>query len=349
MQNFSQPTAWLGQSMDSSSICATYPELNQMPFITSLGCAIRRPSLLRTHLNCHLRSKLGLNGPLMVDSGGFALMTNPHAKWTIGDVARAIGQIDAEIFVSLDFPPSKSDSAQERRRKIVRSHEKFGILTAKYPQKIIMPVIHGRSIREVEFAVHLLAKSHQEQLWVGLGGIVPLLQNRRVSIDISSTGPEFFIAQSLRLIREANPHANIHVFGAGGLRTFPAVFAFGGDSADSIGWRQAAGFGSIFLPLKSQRAITWNEVKGPPRRTLDRDDLAALQACLCPVCRSAKTVRARIAKLKRDFHNRSIHNAWVVSNQTNYWPQTRREMHHLISTGYFGPYWKKVAQRIPSS
>jgi queuine/archaeosine tRNA-ribosyltransferase len=338
MQNHFEPTAWLGQSMDASSICAAYPELNQRPFITSLGCAIRRPSLKRTHLNSQLRHKLGLNGPLMVDSGGFALMANPGAKWTVKDVARAIAAVEAEIFVSLDYPPTKNDSHRERRLKIARSNERFGVLSAEYPHKVIMPVIHGCNLSEVEFAVSLLIQQHRKLPWVGFGGIVPLLQKR---------GPEVFIAGSLRILREAYPEARIHVFGAAGTSTFPAMFAFGGDSADSIGWRQAAGFGSIFLPLKTQRAIRWNKVTGPPRKTLDAADLAELDLCGCPVCRTAGSLQRKIYYLRRNFHNRSIHNAWVISNQTSHWPSTRGEMHSLIASGYFGPHWKKAAENIP--
>jgi hypothetical protein len=78
--------------------------------------------------------------------------------------------------------------------------------------------------------------------WIGLGGIVPLLKNRSFPGEISRMGAEAFIAIALREIRKTFPKSRVHAFGAGGTRTFPAVFAFGADSADSIGWRQAAGY-----------------------------------------------------------------------------------------------------------
>src|SRR5450759_3192058 len=80
---FSSPTVWLGQSADTSCICSTHPELNQKPFLTSLGCALRRPSLRESHFNAQLKTKLGVSGPLMVDSGGFALLMNPTARWPV--------------------------------------------------------------------------------------------------------------------------------------------------------------------------------------------------------------------------------------------------------------------------
>src|SRR4051794_22276419 len=97
-----RPIVWLGQSVDTSSLCSSYPELQDGNFLTSLGCAIRRPSLLKTHFNGSLRRKLGLTGPLMLDSGGFALLNNPHARWTAATVARLIEEVSADVYVSLD-------------------------------------------------------------------------------------------------------------------------------------------------------------------------------------------------------------------------------------------------------
>lgn len=337
-----RPVVWLGQSVDTSSICSTYPELSYRPFLTSLGCAIRRPSLRQTHFNGQLRNKLGVTGPLMVDSGGFALLMNPKARWTLRDVSTAIEKIDADIFVNLDFPPAKGDRAEDRRRKIIRSTKNFDSLFERFPSKIIMPVVHGRTVSEIEFSVRLLARQQTDLPWVGLGGIVPLLQHRNVSREISSMGPEAFIAKALEVIRSFNPRTHIHAFGAGGTRTFPALFALGADSADSIGWRQAAGFGSIFLPLKSQRTIRWNESKKVPRKQLDDSDIAQLERCECPICRSTGSIEAQLSLLRNDFHNRSIHNAWTITHQYESWPTTRRDMKRFVANGGLGPAWAKA-------
>jgi queuine/archaeosine tRNA-ribosyltransferase len=337
------PIIWLGQSVNTSSICADHPELNHTPFLTSLGCAILRPSLKRTHLNFGLKVKLGISGPLMVDSGGFALMRNPSSKWSIRDVSDLVGAIDAEIFVSLDYPPHMRDTRQDRRRKIIRSAGNFKKLSDLFPTKIIMPVVHGRTSSEIELSIQLIERSARSPKWIGLGGVVPLLQHRAVSREISRVGPEIFIARSIASIRSAFPKARIHIFGAGGTRTFPAVFALGADSADSIGWRQAAGFGSIFLPLKSQRAIKWNDTGPPPRKQLDESDLMQLADCRCPICFRSPSVGATLLLFKSSFHNRSIHNAWTTAHQMNYWPVTRAAMRALVSNGKLGPAWARAA------
>jgi len=341
-----RPMIWLGQSADTSSLCAAHDELNQMPFLTSLGCAIRKPSLRNTHFTSDLKKKLGISGPLMVDSGGFALMANPKAQWALRDVARFIETLNAEIFVSLDHPPGNGDSKKERQAKIRRSVKNFRILSEKFLSKMVMPVVHGRTLSEIDLSIHLIGETKRNPPWVGLGGIVPLLQHRIVSREIACMSPEGFIALSLSKMRKAFPHAMIHTFGAGGTQTFPAVFAFGADSADSIGWRQAAGFGSIFLPLRSQRVVKWNPKNGPPRKRLDESDLSYLELCSCPICLENPVMSSRLAAFQSSFYNLSIHNAWAATHQMNYWPRGRSRMKSLISTGSLGSAWAKALDMI---
>jgi queuine/archaeosine tRNA-ribosyltransferase len=332
------PRVWLGQSADTSSLCAGYPDLQNAPFLTSLGCAIRRPSLKDTHFNSGLKAKLGISGPLMIDSGGFALIKAPSSIWSARTVGNLIERIEADVFVSLDLPPTPQDDQQCRRRKILSSTRNFKYLTSRFPSKSIMPVVHGRTLSEISYSIEQLLK-HRAPTWVGLGGIVPLLQNRFGSNEIAKIGPEAFIGHSIRKIRVAFPLARIHAFGAGGTRTFPAVFAFGADSADSIGWRQAAGFGSVFLPLKSQRLVSWNRTSRPPRKMLDEADLEQLRECACPICGRRPSLSARLSALRQGFHNRAIHNAWTLCNQYRHWPHSRSAMVEAVARGTLGFRW----------
>jgi queuine/archaeosine tRNA-ribosyltransferase len=311
--------------------------------LTSLGCVMRRPSLRTSHFNSTLRDKLGLAGPLMIDSGGFALMKAPNTKWSAKVVGNFIQAIDAQIFVSLDYPPSAGDDQDARRRKIRASTKNFEYLSDRFPTRTIMPVIHGRSLAEIDYSIEMLLRSLREPQWIGLGGIVPLLQNRRISGEVALLGSERFIGLSVRAIRKAFPRAIIHAFGAGGTRTFPAMFALGADSADSIGWRQAAGFGSIFLPMKSQRIVVWAKNAKQPRKMLDASDREQIDACGCPICRSRSSTSSRIAAFKRGFHNRAIHNAWTLCNQFRAWPYSRSGMLALLADGAFGPKWASAA------
>jgi queuine/archaeosine tRNA-ribosyltransferase len=281
----------------------------------------------------------------MIDSGGFALMRSPSNKWSARIVANLIDAVQADVFVSLDLPPAAQDNREARVDKIKASMRNFRYLSERLPRKTIMPVVHGRTQSEIDLSIELLLKRETPD-WVGLGGIVPLLQGRNPSKEIASTGPEAFIGASVRSIRRAFPSAKIHAFGAGGTRTFPALYAFGVDSADSIGWRHAAGFGSIFLPLKSQRLVAWERDSRPPRRILDESDIAQIESCSCPICRMRPALRARLDALKDGFHNRAIHNAWTLSNQFLHWPKARSEMATMVASGAFGERWAAALQKV---
>lgn len=313
-----------------------------MPFLTSLGCAIRRPSLRDTHFNENLRKRLGVTGPLMIDSGGFALLMNPHAKWNLRSVAESIGRIDAQVFVTLDFPPRPKDNSEVRKKKIMRSNRNFRLLAERFPDKTIMPVIHGRTLQEVDFSIKSVTRISSDPEWVGLGGIVPLLQQRYVSREVSKLGAEVFIGLALGMIRNGFPRAKIHAFGAGGTRTFPAVFALGADSGDSIGWRQAAGFGSIFLPLRSQRTVRWNTERRPPRKMLSDEDAELLRCCGCPVCRRATSYQELVNGFWASFEKRSIHNAWTTANQHKSWPGSRPALLSFVGAGNLGSRWARA-------
>jgi queuine/archaeosine tRNA-ribosyltransferase len=336
-----RPMVWLGQSADTSALCADYTDLRSAAFLTSLGCAIRKPSLNNSHFHEGLREKLGVTGPLMVDSGGFALSAAKNARWTVGDVARAVRIIRADLFVSLDYPPRSEDSSAVRLMKIRKSMRNFAALAGEFDSKVLIPVIHGRTDAEVGLSIDLLASICATPRWVGIGGLVPLLLNRSVAIE--SRIPEEFIASTVKAVRTAFPQSRLHVFGAGGPRTFPAVCAFGADSGDSIGWRQAAGFGSIFFPFRSQRVVKWKRNSPPPRRTLDAVDLEELGRCRCPICRHHPSVVRRVRGLRSSFHDRSIHNAWVLTNQWSHWPKSRAQLAVAVASGALGDRWARAA------
>jgi len=339
-------TIWLGQSVDTSSLCSQYRELSNANFLTSVGCAIRRPSLVGTHFNSAIKKKLGLTGPLMLDSGGFALSKGPRVEWTVRRVGDLIEQTDADIFVSLDSPPSPQDKAADRKAKIIWSMGNFTTLQNRFPDKLIMPVVHGRNLDEIELSLELINRTSPNPRWIGLGGVVPLLQKRRVKGLL--TAPETFIAHALALIRSLNERSLIHVFGAGGTRTFPAVVALGAHSGDSIGWRQAAGFGSIFLPLRSQRVVRWNLDNSPPRKVLDESDMAALELCRCPICVNASHDE-RLRIFHRHFHSRSVHNAWTLVHQSRYWPRSLSDLRQNIENGSLGEGWASAVADSASS
>jgi hypothetical protein len=109
-------------------------------------------------------------------------------------------QVNADVFVSLDYPPLISDTALVRRKKIFKSHRNFKYLTDRFPNKLIMPVVHGRTLSEIELSIALLHRSTADLRWIGLGGIVPLLKNRHITHEMYKLGAETFIATALTMM-----------------------------------------------------------------------------------------------------------------------------------------------------
>jgi tRNA-guanine family transglycosylase len=179
-----------------------------------------------------------------------------------------------------------------------------------------MPVVHGRTILEIEASCAAIQAVSPRPRWIGIGGLVPLLKllGRSGKHPTQRHKNEHFLS-IIRSVKQAFPHSIMHVFGAGAPRSCLAAFAMGAHSADSQGWRQAAGFGSIFLPGKGQRILEWNKATRRPRPLVDEEDRHLLAACRCPACIGLGSPDERIQLLKSGFEPRSIHNAWVLYHE----------------------------------
>jgi tRNA-guanine family transglycosylase len=310
------PIVWLGQSVDTSALVARVPAMQRWPVLTSLGDAMRRRRYLRSHFNGELRSNLGLRGPLMLDSGGFALMKRQAEDWSVRRIAEIYRCVDADVLVSLDHPVSNSDSPACGRRKRRLTIENFSRLYDEFGSERLMPVIHGTTIRQIENSCAAIQAISHRPRWVGIGGLVPFLQQlgRKGLVASERLRHEHF-ATVIRTVTNAFPQSLVHIFGAGAPRSCLAAFAMGAHSADSQGWRQAAGFGSVYLPGKGQRILEWNRPYKRPRPIIDEEDRNLLAACSCPVCRDEDDLEGRIRRLKSSFEPRSVHNAWVLHQE----------------------------------
>jgi len=340
-----KPTVWLGQSADTSAICRDYSALRVRPFLTSLGCAIRKPNLLKSHFHNDYKTKLAFDGPVMVDSGGFVMTSTESRSWNTKRLAKCIEKMEADVFVSLDLPPGPKDSRSDRLEKIKLSVRNYAALTSKFPNKNIMPVVHGRSEYEILHSIEKLARTGYARGWIGVGGMVPLLLKRFKPRLGKNTSPEQLIALAIVSVRQAFPQSVLHVFGAGGTRTFPVMCALGAMSADSVAWRRAAGFGSIFLPMKSQRIVHVHTDSRPTKKILDDSDLEDLKICACPICGKERDVERVLSLFRESFHYRAVHNAWVVSDQARYWGR-RTELIKAIAGGSMGSAWAQAVSRV---
>lgn len=302
---------WLGQSVDTSILHAGYPDFARLPILTSVGCVIRRPRAIADKFDARLRERVGARSRLMVDSGGFVLMRNPAAGWDVDNVARLYENIDAEHLVSLDVPPGEDDDGPERNRKYELTIANLGKLVDRFGSRIV-PVAHGTTPDELDRNCRRILEIFPSPGLVGIGGLVPTLQ-RCGSSSRSKNGPQRRIADSIACVRSHFPKADLHLFGVGSLHTVLGVIALGVNSVDSIGWRQAAGFGSVYIPGRHRRLLTHRARERPCRPFANEEDLELLASCKCPECRVRTVGEAwGSERLAAHFKPRAIHNIWVL-------------------------------------
>jgi tRNA-guanine family transglycosylase len=282
--------------------------------LTSVGCVMRRPKANAAKFDASLRKRLGATRRLMVDSGGFVLMTKNDRRWTVRAVSELYRRIDADFLVSLDVPPNGADRRDVRRRKYDRTILNLRLLLEQFGDKIV-PVVHGSGIREIEENCRRIAALCPSPALIGIGGLVPTLQRCGARKPAGTHSPHRIVADAIQCVASAFPRSRIHLFGVGSLHTVLAVIAIGAHSVDSIGWRQAAGFGSVFIPGRHRRLLTHREREKPCRPYASRDDIDLLAACGCPACRTGEARGENIARLANHFKPRAAHNIWVLYSE----------------------------------
>jgi queuine/archaeosine tRNA-ribosyltransferase len=305
---------WLGQSARTTVVTRVYPELSEHRWMASLGDAIHRPRMLDTVFGPGLRQRLAITGPLMLDSGGFTLMTR-GGSLTLDQVGRAFASTAADVVVSLDLPPRDDDPVDIRAAKYKQTLSNYVALLRTSIGAAVAPVLHGVNPNELLQNCEAIARIHPSPKWVCVGGLVPLL--RRAG-HARGAGEEARarLRGSIGLVRANFRHSKVHVLGVGSPRNVAIAFAAGADSVDSIGWRRAAGFGAIYVPGGSERFVAPRDRKrANSRKHLTSADEAMLELCNCPACVRAGDLPHRLDVLGGSYLARAAHNAWVLLAQ----------------------------------
>jgi tRNA-guanine family transglycosylase len=317
---------WLGQSARTTTVTRDYPQLCAARWMASLGDAIHRPRMLETVFGQRLRQRLNVTGPLIIDSGGFTMMMR-NGQLPLAAVAKAFSDADAEVVISLDYPPWPSDTVDVRQTKYAKTLSNFEILSRKQMSACLAPVIHGVTDEELHANCEAVRQVNPWPQWVCVGGLVPLL---RQSGQLGRRAPESRarLKETIESVRRCFPAARLHVLGVGSPRTMLTAFAGGADSVDSIGWRRAAGFGTIFLPGGTERFVADRDRKrASSRLPLDEADRAVLAQCNCPACVNIPTIDKRLENLAASYMPRAAHNAWILLREAETFDRTRSDEH----------------------
>jgi tRNA-guanine family transglycosylase len=313
------PILWLGQNLKNRVLPALHAELDRAPMLVSLGDAYLRPTLIDRFFNEDLRGALGMRGPIMVDSGGFTLLSRRTLRSDIRSVERIYSRLRADIVVSLDHPPSLSDDRPTRARRRARTVANLDRLCNVVPLQRLMPVVHGLNLEDLRRACDGVYSICPEPRQIGVGGLVALIRaggaakGFEYSRDDGSSGDSAdLVADTLGVVRRSFPRAMVHLFGVGSTTTAIAALALGADSVDSLGWRRAAAFGTVLLPGRSERFPTFDPRRLPSRPVVAETEFPLVEACKCPACGSLFGLSARLQALASSYKVRAVHNAWTL-------------------------------------
>jgi queuine/archaeosine tRNA-ribosyltransferase len=302
---------WLGQSARTTVVTQAYPELASERWLASLGDVVHRPRMAETVFKHALKAKLHVTGPVMLDSGGFTMMSR-SSKLGLEGVLDIYRESAADLLISLDCPPLATDSDEVRKAKYWTTARNYSRLLDQLGGDRLVPVLHGLSPDDLADNCGVLSKLNPNPAWVCLGGRVPLLRRsggRGATAQLARDA----LVESISLVRASFPRSCLHVLGAGSPGTVSLAFRCGADSVDSVGWRRAAGFGTIFLRGGSERFVAERDRKRPSSRPgLNATDLELIAACACPSCVRAETLDRQLEQLTNSYLARAAHNAHVL-------------------------------------
>jgi tRNA-guanine family transglycosylase len=243
----------------------------------------RDPQWERVESGNSLREEMGVSSDVVVfaDSGGFDLKSG-EVDTTPERVIETQRKIDADIFGTLDVPPSKEKRSQENERRIQKSiryaleasdlHDGEGLLFAS---------VHGRDPETVRNSVHYL-KKHGDFDGFALGGLAPIRSDYRKVIRLI-----------LAARRATDKH--LHVYGLGGIVYQPLLVYLGVDSFDSTAFIRSAGNRNYLIP----------GFGGEELRNIDGMDYLP---CPCQVCCSRK-----LDEIRESRELLVKHNAWALA------------------------------------
>jgi queuine/archaeosine tRNA-ribosyltransferase len=319
--------------------------LRDVPLMISVTDIMARPYLQRAVRNNGLKGHLGVCAPVFVDSGGFSQMFAGSSTIHVNDLIALYKAMDADVLAALDVPPSPGDSPAVRTAKWRSTVSNLDRMISLFGDTRLMPVVHGRTLAEINRACADIRARTAVPNVVALGGMVPFLRGyisgrtfkyRRPDGTIGSCAD--FVADALSVCKLQFPKSRVHVFGVGSPTTALALLALGADSVDSLAWRRAGGYGTIFLTGCTERIVSRKARRHrSSRRPLSPNDRSLLRGCECPICSQYSRLQGQLRILGRSYVARGVHNVWTLLMEEN-------ALLGASSTGTLGPF---LASRFP--
>lgn len=246
-----------------------------------------------------LRRLLGIDDDveLWLDSGGYQFLKR-GINVSVDKIAGVYRSIDADYYVSLDYPPGPGDDWGDRKAKILKSISNYHELRRELGDRALLPVYHfstGSLLR-----LQLEEYSGSENICVG--GLVPYFM--QLAGRFSRLKAVVFLALIRRLVDK-----RIHALGLASPAVLPILRRLGIDSADTMTWRQKAAYGKVIIPGMGERHVSGRRVRFGPKYTTssDWDKLRYYLAVM-----NEKGLSIDLEDIVSDFTSRAVFNAWSL-------------------------------------
>ncbi|MFN3804820.1 MAG: tRNA-ribosyltransferase [Pyrobaculum sp.] len=239
------------------------------------------------------RSVLQHDGKLWIDSGGYQIMRK-GITIDVYDVIKIYERVNADLYFSLDVPPTPQDPLELARKKFEKSYQNWLKLSKRIE---VVPVLHV--YKDAKLFLEYLEK-YENVPALAIGGAVPYV--------LTTRGASRQFAFSLIAAARRRFKGKLHVFGLGSPAITPILRALGIDSTDTATWRLKAAYGKVLLPGGGERHVTKREVKFGKKKPKD-GELEELYHFLRET--GFPLADAFFERLNR-FEYRALVNAWVV-------------------------------------
>ncbi|AFA40756.1 hypothetical protein Pogu_2729 [Pyrobaculum oguniense TE7] len=245
------------------------------------------------------RAVLQYEGELWIDSGGYQILKKGLSV-DLEKIAEIYRRVDAQLYLSLDVPPSPQDPPDVAEKKFEKSYSNWEKLRKMVGDSVI-PVLHV--YKDVGLFRRYLAR-YLDAPALAIGAAVPY-------VLITKGAPKGSRGLALKLIAEvrAQYKGPIHILGMGSPSVTPILAVMRIDSTDSATWRLKAAYGKVVLPGGGERHVTSRSVnfgRAKPKDGELEELYNFLQATGFPVLDDF------YSRIKISFEYRALVNAWVV-------------------------------------
>ncbi|MGC9049933.1 tRNA-ribosyltransferase [Pyrobaculum sp.] len=267
------------------------------------------------------RAVLGYEGELWVDSGGYQILRKGLSV-DVDKIAEVYRRVDAQLYLSLDVPPSPGDPSDVAEKKFEKTYRNWVRLRRAVGDSVV-PVLH---VYRDEALFFRYLRLYLDAPALAIGAAVPY-------VLITRGAPPGSRMLALRLIARARREFRgpLHVLGMGSPSVTPILHAMGVDSTDSATWRLKAAYGKVILPGGGERHVTDRAVNFGRAKPRD-GELEELYHFLRET--GFPALDGFYERIKTSFEYRALVNAWVVTRSWTQPPRTPvfKKLYQAVAT-----------------